>query len=487
MSSFVGGEARKVLAIDSQRLAHSPQRWSLHYRAIPPLVMASDVALIFLTCMLSTALYHYAIIGRVPGLTPYVSVATLAAVLFISIGKNGRAYELAELLNLKLQIRKAFAHWSAIFLLLAGLAFTIKLGENFSRGAIILFGFSGAAALVLSRVAWRLVLADGRSVRVFSYRQIAVISDQSSVSDDSILEALNRHGLHPSHRFVFPAEWSDDEATDVVQQAIATIRGSQIDELVVCADAARWARLTPLTPLFRALPLPVTFLPTGPSAELFRLPRQAVGETITIELQRAPQTLVSRAAKRLIDIVVSAAGLSLLLPLFVMTAAAIKTDSAGPVIFRQRRCGFNGRLFNIVKFRTMSVLEDGETIIQAQRNDGRITKIGTWLRRTSIDELPQLFNVLKGEMSIVGPRPHALAHDDQFAKLVANYAYRHHVKPGITGWAQVHGFRGETRTQDDLEQRIKLDLYYIDNWSLALDFKIIFMTLIEVFRGRNAY
>ena len=135
----------------------------------------------------------------------------------------------------------------------------------------------------------------------------------------------------------------------------------------------------------------------------------------------------------------------------------------------------------------MYVLEDGETVIQAQKNDRRITRIGAWLRRTSIDELPQLFNVLKGEMSIVGPRPHALAHDDQFEKVVSNYAYRHHVKPGITGWAQVNGFRGETRTWEDLDQRIKLDLYYINNGGLALDIRIILMTVVEVLRGRNAY
>ena len=170
-----------------------------------------------------------------------------------------------------------------------------------------------------------------------------------------------------------------------------------------------------------------------------------------------------------------------------MTAIAIKLDSPGPVIFRQRRCGFNGRLFEIFKFRTMIVLEDGNRVVQAKRNDTRITKLGAFLRRTSIDELPQLFNVLRGDMSIIGPRPHALAHDDEFMRVVANYAFRHHVKPGITGWAQVNGCRGETKTLGDIERRLELDLYYIDNWTLALDFKIIFMTVIEIIRGENAY
>ena len=135
----------------------------------------------------------------------------------------------------------------------------------------------------------------------------------------------------------------------------------------------------------------------------------------------------------------------------------------------------------------MSVLEDDRHVQAAERNDPRITIVGSWLRRTSIDELPQLFNVLVGEMSIVGPRPHAMAHDEHFDKLVGKYAYRQHVKPGITGWAQVHGYRGQMRTVSDVERRINLDLWYIDNWSLALDFKILFMTIIEVLRGENAY
>jgi lipopolysaccharide/colanic/teichoic acid biosynthesis glycosyltransferase len=143
-------------------------------------------------------------------------------------------------------------------------------------------------------------------------------------------------------------------------------------------------------------------------------------------------------AKRFTDIVIAVFALIAFLPLFLIVAIAIKLDSPGPVVFRQRRRGFNGRTFQILKFRTMSVQEDGDTIVAAQRHDRRVTRIGNWLRRTSIDELPQLLNVLQGTMSIVGPRPHALAHDNEFEKLLDKYAYRHHVKPGLTGWAHEH-------------------------------------------------
>ena len=140
-----------------------------------------------------------------------------------------------------------------------------------------------------------------------------------------------------------------------------------------------------------------------------------------------------------------------------------------------------------LKFRTLTVQEDGPTIFQVVRGDSRVTRIGSWLRKTSIDELPQLFNVLKGDMSIVGPRPHAVAHDNYYSDLISSYAFRHHVKPGITGWAQIHGCRGETPTVGSMEQRVLHDIWYVDNWSLLLDVLIILRTAIEVIRGRNAY
>jgi undecaprenyl-phosphate galactose phosphotransferase/putative colanic acid biosynthesis UDP-glucose lipid carrier transferase len=171
----------------------------------------------------------------------------------------------------------------------------------------------------------------------------------------------------------------------------------------------------------------------------------------------------------------------------VLAALAIKLESDGPIIFRQRRHGFNGQPFVIYKLRSMKVLEDGAAVVQATKQDPRVTRVGRFLRETSIDELPQLLNVLQGNMSMVGPRPHALAHDYEYGKMIANYAFRHHVKPGITGWAQVQGCRGGTPQLELMEKRVKLDLWYIDNWSLAFDISIMFRTAFELIRPRNAY
>ena len=176
-----------------------------------------------------------------------------------------------------------------------------------------------------------------------------------------------------------------------------------------------------------------------------------------------------------------------LLPMLIAVAVLIRLDSKGPVVFRQRRTGFEGAEIHVLKFRTMRVMEDGDRVSQATRADGRVTRLGSFLRRTSIDELPQLINVIKGEMSLVGPRPHALLHDRMFADLVPNYANRFRARPGMTGLAQVSGLRGEVRCQNDIVERVRLDNEYIDRWSLMLDIKILVATMFVAPFQRNAY
>jgi len=193
------------------------------------------------------------------------------------------------------------------------------------------------------------------------------------------------------------------------------------------------------------------------------------------------------AVKRAFDLGAAIAGLILLSPLFLIVALAIRLDSDGPVFFRQQRHGRNGQTISVFKFRSMGVMEQGDEFRQVRRNDPRVTRVGRVLRRTNIDELPQLLNVLAGDMSIVGPRPHAIAHNRMFDKAIPPFSRRQAVKPGITGWAQVNGYRGETDTIDKMERRVECDLYYIDHWSLWLDLKIVLMTLLSKQAYLNAY
>lgn len=217
----------------------------------------------------------------------------------------------------------------------------------------------------------------------------------------------------------------------------------------------------------------------------------AYAEAISLEF--APSHAADRtdrfslSLKRIFDVVIAASLLVLLAPFLLVIAVLIHLDSAGPVLFRQTRLGRWGVPFEILKFRTMSVLENGERIVQATRNDPRVTRIGRFLRKSSLDELPQLVNVLRGDMSLIGPRPHARAHDAFYSQRIPHYCRRQMMRPGITGWAQVNGHRGETRTVADMRERVDCDLWYIAHFSLALDCKIILLTFVEVFRQRNAH
>jgi putative colanic acid biosynthesis UDP-glucose lipid carrier transferase len=373
-------------------------------------------------------------------------------------------------------------------LFLTAAVFAMKVGDAFSRGATITFAFTGILVLVGVRLLWRIGLADGLAVRKFSGRRIALIAEKSTAPDFDLHETLTQHGLQPAQQFVLPVEQSAaKKRKQIIAQAIKSIRGSDVEEIVISANLDNWTNLKELLADLRVLPLPINLVPAGPLAEVFRMSSHTIGDTVTIEMQHGPRTWSQRFIKRAFDIVLGSIALLAFMPLFLITAIGIKIDSPGPILFRQRRRGFNGRPFQIFKFRTMYVQEDGDNIVAAQRNDARVTRIGNWLRRTSIDELPQLLNVLRGTMSIVGPRPHALAHDNEFENLLDKYAYRHHVKPGLTGWAQVNGYRGEMRTIADIEERVKYDLWYIDNWSLATDIRILFMTVTEVVDGKNAY
>jgi exopolysaccharide biosynthesis polyprenyl glycosylphosphotransferase len=249
-------------------------------------------------------------------------------------------------------------------------------------------------------------------------------------------------------------------------------------------------RIALLIDALSELPVAVHVIPTGMN-ELWASAKIAdFCGTATIQVLRPPLSVFDLAVKRGFDIFVAAVGLMMLSPLLFFVSLAIKLDSRGPILFRQNRHGYNNEVIPVIKFRTMTVVENGETattFTQAKANDSRLTRLGRILRRTNIDELPQLFNVLRGEMSIIGPRPHPIALNAMFQERIAPFSRRHNVKPGLTGWAQVNGFRGATDTLEKMQRRIKHDLYYIDNWSFMLDLKIMVMTLVSKSAYQNAF
>jgi Undecaprenyl-phosphate glucose phosphotransferase len=272
-----------------------------------------------------------------------------------------------------------------------------------------------------------------------------------------------------------------------LNQALRCARTLNVNVILLLAPWSQRSVIERCVATFSNLPATLHLAPDVVLKEFANLGISTLGNARTFSLVRPPLKDIDAHIKRAFDVVVAGTALVLLAPLLLVVALAIKIDSAGPILFRQRRYGFNQGTFYILKFRTMRTQEDGDVIVQAAAGDCRITRLGAWLRRTSIDELPQLINVLKGEMSIVGPRPHAVAHNREYEGQIANYARRHNVRPGITGWAQVNGLRGRTEALDIKQRRIDYDLYYIDNWSFSFDVFIVACTLLTPRVFLNAY
>ena len=272
-----------------------------------------------------------------------------------------------------------------------------------------------------------------------------------------------------------------------MSEAAAYVRRHNIKMVFISQPVSAQPRIRKLIDELKDTTASVYFLPDVYVFDLMQARFDTVGGMPVIAISETPFMGFNSVLKRGTDIVVSCVALVLLAPLMLAIAVAVRLSSPGPVIFRQRRYGLYGEEIYIYKFRSMTVLDDGADIVQARKNDGRITRIGAFLRRTSLDELPQFINALQGRMSVVGPRPHAVAHNEQYRKLIKGYMLRHKVKPGITGWAQVNGLRGETATLDRMEARIQYDLDYLRNWSLWLDIWIILKTIKVVFSRENAH
>jgi putative colanic acid biosynthesis UDP-glucose lipid carrier transferase len=266
------------------------------------------------------------------------------------------------------------------------------------------------------------------------------------------------------------------------------VREHNTNIIFICMPMSAQMRIVKLLDEVRDSTASVYFVPDIYVFDLVQSRFDDILGVPVVSVLETPFLGIESAVKRASDIVFASIILLMLLPLLLVVAIAVKLTSPGPVIFKQRRYGLNGEEIMVYKFRSMTVCEDGPSVSQAQRNDKRITPLGGFLRRTSLDELPQFINVLQGSMSIVGPRPHAVSHNELYRKLINGYMLRHKVKPGITGWAQVNGYRGETEVIEKMEKRIELDLEYMRNWSLPLDIWVILKTAwITIKGGENAY
>jgi len=456
----------------------SATRGTALQRPFQVFVIAADFLLILICYAAASGFYSAATASASDGAS--IGAGLIVGVLFVSIAYFQGVYDTHRLLRLVWQLRKAVVIWAASLMILAVSAFLLKSTDNLSRGTVIIFAGVGGIGLMSIRFAWQLALgstfAKGRLVD----RKVVLLSLKPLDFTSNRFKDLRKNGFDVVRHFVIGAAGSEDGWDRQIRDVVRQSRAADVDEYLLAVDWNELPLLPKLGQHLRAVSQPVRLLPDNSIADLVSRPFLPVSGTVAIELQRPPLTVFERLQKRSLDVGLASFGLIVLAPLLMTISVLIKLDSRGNVIFRQMRRGCNGKPFEILKFRTMTVSENGHTVTQATKGDARVTRFGRFLRMTSMDELPQLWNVIRGDMSLVGPRPHALAHDNYYDELIRNYIYRHHMKPGLTGWAQVNGFRGETPTIDLMEKRVDYDVWYVSNWSIWLDLKILARTAAAV-------
>ena len=382
-----------------------------------------------------------------------------------------------------------------VFAIVQSVAFTLGAAQAFPRGWPPVSLAIGGAILLTSRAGVRAFLAPYAAAGMFD-ANLAVygagriarrVVDQVNAGSSG----LHLVGIYDDRSDPSRLEIPGIPVTGGLADLIEAGRAECIDEIIIALPQSADRRIADITRRLEHLPVRIRICTHIASdlvdVGLMRNKVSNVGPVGLLNVKAKPLADWAPVFKRLEDMVIGTLALLAFLPVMALVALAIKLDSPGPVLFRQKRGGLNHRVFQVLKFRTMRVTDEGAAVIQASRHDPRVTRVGRFLRRTSLDELPQLVNIVLGEMSLVGPRPHALVHDEQYGAMLERYANRHQVKPGLTGWAQVNGYRGETQTPDDMRRRVEFDLAYIDDWSLLTDLKILAMTPFYGFAGKNAF
>ncbi len=416
--------------------------------------------------------------------TAFTEFSIVVALLFAIFNVLRNEYDISAYLTFAGHAKRAALVWNISFLTALVVVFLMKEIAGFSRGSVVVAYGLGLLSLVCGRallVSWvktNAVIGNVAAVRV------VLVGDEAEVRDFTTRFTPWMYGVDIVASFVLrgPETLDDDLAL-----AGASARVLKPDDIYILLP---WTETPTIEACLAAFVKVPASLHLGPQRVLDRFSSASVsrvGKIYSLHVVRRPLAGIDIFLKRAFDLIVGIPLLIGLTPLFLAIAVAIWLDSPGPVFFLQRRYGFNQETFRIVKFRSMRVTEDGRGVRQATRNDPRVTRVGRFIRRSNIDELPQLLNVIRGDMSLVGPRPHALIHNQHYERSIADYARRHNVKPGITGWAQIHGLRGEITSEGMMRLRVEHDLYYIDNWTMGLDLRVMAMTLLSPKAFSNAF
>ncbi|UJP06229.1 MAG: undecaprenyl-phosphate glucose phosphotransferase [Nitrosomonas sp.] len=410
--------------------------------------------------------------------------------------------------QLLIYIRDMLLGWFLIVAILTFLGFATKFEQQFSDEVLLTWFVVTPFILIASHITVRSIVTylhtegKSRSAVVIganenSYRFIKhitglpllLINYRGYFDDRSSTRIPKTDDAHSTDSEIPQNTNTDDFGTRLgeLDDLIPYLQHHNIEMVFISLPMSSQPRIQKLMDQLPDTTSSIYFLPDIYIFDLMQAHFDYIGDIPVVAMNESPFTGINGVVKSVSDFLLALLIVILISPILIFIALAVKFTSPGPIIFKQRRYGLNGEEIVVYKFRSMTVTEDGANIQQAKQNDQRLTRIGGFLRRTSLDELPQFFNVLQGRMSIVGPRPHAVAHNELYRKLIKGYMLRHKAKPGITGWAQVNGWRGETETLEKMKARIEHDLYYLKHWSIWLDFWIILKTVWIVLRKDNAY
>jgi putative colanic acid biosynthesis UDP-glucose lipid carrier transferase len=420
-------------------------------------------------------------------------LAALAVIAFYLFSGLGGIYKPRQEMSFQGRFLPLVVVWAGVVLSILMVGYALKYSSDFSRAVTLVWFVCVPFLLYLSRVVFSRLVARFHFLSR-DRRKVAIVgSDRMSMEVSKKIRNSPWLGMNFIGHFEEPNPNGESELDGPVLGGIAELKQSvldgKIDQVYIILKLNGCSRewIPELIDYLSDTTVSIYLVPELYTAAYSHGHWSNLAGIPVVSIFDSPFLGVDQWLKRVQDVVLSSLILLLVSIPMLLIAMGIKLDSPGPVIFRQRRFGVDGREIEVWKFRSMTVQEDSDKVIQATRNDWRVTRIGAFLRRTSLDELPQFINVLQGTMSIVGPRPHAVAHNEQYRALIKGYMLRHAVKPGITGWAQINGWRGETDTVDKMEKRIEHDLWYIRHWSFWLDVKIILLTIFKGFSGKQAY
>jgi Undecaprenyl-phosphate glucose phosphotransferase len=463
---------------------YARQRTALAWRCFGPGLAALEFAVVVATSVLVGIVYHLAAYGSVGEIESFASLGALVALIFVTIEALHRHYRVPAFIAPARNVKRPVATWTIAILYALAIGFLMKTGGELSRGSVVLLSALGLLPLLLERALVVKTIGLAAKTGGITARRVLLIGPREAIDRF----ALRYQPWNVGFQIVGQAILRSDGATDAeLDQAVHLGRVLEPDDIFVLMPWHASGAIERIADALLALPASIHL---GPEQILDRFNEAHIVKIATMTtmcLLRPPLTRFDVAMKRGFDLVVGSIATVALAPMMLAIALAIRLDSKGPILFRQHRYGFNQKPFAIFKFRTMAVEATASGFRQAHPHDPRVTRVGRILRRWNLDELPQLFNVLRGDMALVGPRPHAVPHNQEFERRINLYARRHNVKPGITGWAQVNGLRGATDTEEKMRRRVEYDLYYLDNWSFAFDLRIIGLTLLSRRAYANAY